>query len=46
MEKKKFEREKERNNLLCVGKLCIEGERELQIYSKRWEIRKAKNKIR
>ena len=35
---------RERNNLLFVGKLYIEWERELQIDSKKRRIRKAKNK--
>ena len=38
--KKKFER----NNILCVRKLCTECERELEIYNKKMRIRKAKNK--
>ena len=42
--KKKIGREGERNNLLCMGKLCIEWESELQIYSKRIGIRRVKNK--
>ena len=44
--KKKNEREKEgeRNNFLCVEKLCIEWESELQTYSKGIGIRRAKNK--
>ena len=29
MKKKKFDRERERNNILCVGKICIEWERKL-----------------
>ena len=29
MKKKKFDKERKRNNLLCVGKLCIEWHREL-----------------
>ena len=37
-------RERERNNLLCVGKQCIEWERELENYNKRMRIRRAKNK--
>ena len=41
--KKEGEREGERNNLLCMGKLCIEWESELQIYSKRIGIRREKN---
>ena len=49
MQKKKKKQKKnlrERNNIFCVEKLCIEWERELQIYSKRWGIRKTKNKRR
>ena len=42
-------REEERNNIFFffffgVGKLCIEGENDLQIYSKRIGMRRAKNK--
>ena len=37
-------RERERNNLLCVGKQCIEWERELENYNKKMRIRRAKNK--
>ena len=46
MREREREREKEgeRNNLLCVGKLCIEWESELQTYSKGIWIRRAKNK--
>ena len=46
------ERERERNNFVCVRKLCIERERErerereLQIYCKRIDIRRAKNKMK
>ena len=38
-------KERERNNLLCMWKLC-EYERELEIHSKRIRIRRAKNKGR
>ena len=44
--KKKKNRERERNNILCVRKLCTEGERALEIYSKKMRIRTAKNKGR
>ena len=45
--KKKIGREGERNNLLCMGKLCIEWESELQIYSMRIGIKRgAKNKMK
>ena len=27
--KKKIDRERERNNILCVGKICIEWDRKL-----------------
>ena len=43
---KKKNRERERNNILCVRKLCTEGERALEIYSKKMRIRIAKNKGR
>ena len=43
---KKKNRERERNNILCVRKLCTEGERALEIYSKKMRIRTAKNKGR
>ena len=39
-------KERERNNILCVRKLCTEGERALEIYSKKMRIRIAKNKGR
>ena len=42
----KKNRERERNNILCVRKLCTEGERALEIYSKKMRIRTAKNKGR
>ena len=29
MKKKKIDRERERNNILCVGKICIEWDRKL-----------------
>ena len=31
-----------RNNILCVRKLCIEFERELEIYNKKMRIRREK----
>ena len=40
MKKKNFER----NNILCVRKLCIEFERELEIYNKKMRIRIEKKK--
>ena len=40
------ERERERENVFCVEKLCIKCNRELQIYSKMMDIRKARNKGR
>ena len=43
---KEREREREINNLLCMWKLCIECERELEIHGKRMRIRRAKNKER
>ena len=33
-----------RNNILCVRKLCIEFERELEIYNKKMRIRREKKK--
>ena len=45
--KKKINKDKGREiTFLCVGKLCIEWDRELQIYNKMRGIRKAKNKGR
>ena len=32
----------DRNNILCVRKLCIEFERELEIYNKKMRIRREK----
>ena len=43
-EKKKWEKEGERNNILSMRKLCIECESELHIYNKRLEIKRAKTK--
>ena len=40
----KMKKKIERNNILCVRKLCTECERELEIYNKKMRIRKAKNK--
>ena len=37
-------RERERNNILCVRKLCTECERELKFYNKKMRIKRAKNK--
>ena len=45
-QKKKKIRERERNNIFCVRKLCTESERELEIYNKKMRIRRAKNKGR
>ena len=45
MKKKKI-RERERDNILCVRKLCTKCERELEIYNKKMRIRRAKNKGR
>ena len=42
-EKKKL---RERNNLLCAEKLCIEWKKKLKIYNKRMRIKRAKNKGR
>ena len=42
--KKKNLREREKNNILCVRKLCIEFERELEIYNKKMRIRIEKKK--
>ena len=33
-----------KNNILCVRKLCIEFERELEIYNKKMRIRREKKK--
>ena len=44
MKKKKNLRE--RNNLLCAEKLCIEWKKKLKIYNKRMRIKRAKNKRR
>ena len=44
MKKKKKKIERERNNILCVRKLCTEFERELEIYNKKMRIRIAKIK--
>ena len=43
-EKKKFLRE--RNNLLCAEKLCIEWKKKLKIYNKRMRMKREKNKGR
>ena len=37
-------REREKNNILYVGKLFIECEKELEIHSKMMRIRREKNK--
>ena len=42
----KMKKKIERNNILCVRKLCTECERELEIYNKKMRIRRAKNKGR
>ena len=42
--KKKKNFERERNNILCVRKLCTEFERELEIYNKKMRIRITKIK--
>ena len=44
--KKRKEREREGHTLLCMWKLCIECERELEIHSKKMRIRRVKNKRR
>ena len=36
---KQIERERERSNIFCVRKLCIEWKRKCQIYSKMLRIR-------
>ena len=41
-----FERERERYNILCVRKISIECERELETYNKKMRIRRTKNKGR
>ena len=42
--KTKIERERERGNHFCVGKLCIKWKREWEIYGKRMRIRRVKIK--
>ena len=37
-------RERERNNIFCVGKLCTKWKRKCQIYSKMLRIRRVKIK--
>ena len=44
--KKKKKLEKEREITFCVRKLCIECERELEIYNKKMRIKRTKNKGR
>ena len=44
MKKKLRERERERGNIFCVRKLCIEWKRKCQIYSKMFRIRRVKIK--
>ena len=46
MKKKKKLRESERYNILCVRKISIECERELETYNKKMRIRRTKNKGR
>ena len=43
---KKFEREREGNNLFCVGKICIECKREQKIYIQGMRIKRVKIKGR